>query len=335
MKKKQTGNRAELGNGEWRIGNRYCCTKNYSTSEVNSSNKKKLRSTPFVSNLVPLFPITYSLFPILISLFFVSCISLVDKTGRALDGSAFKEKKIAVYKTAKDNPAGMEILELINKQNERSFQISLSLYPAMKIRGTRPDKNGNFNLVSLEYLGGNTHGWNEYSLEIVGEGKLFLTGKAAALSIQHGIEPVQISSGKIRRYDTRLTGEEALTGLRNRRERITALAEWMKEQENVPAAVTIKEFEKNWKPVLFPEIVSKKKRPQGWQAENDRLEKAEDVKWNTGYTERVFSEALRNIRDSGTMLRDWEEALEWIYIEYNWENIIKQFSKETILDRIK
>ena len=267
--------------------------------------------------------------------FFTGCLSLVEITGRALDGSAFKEKRIAVYKTEKDSPVGMEVRELMDKQGERSFQISLDQYPAMKLRGTKPDSQGNFNLVLLEYLGGNTQGWNEYSLEIVGEGKLFLTGTEAVLSIQHGMETVQISSGKIRRYDTRITGDEALTGLRNRMERITALTEWMKEQENAPGPVDIKEFEKYWRPLIFPEIVSKKKRPVGWQAESDLWERAEDVNWNKTYTERVFPEALRNVRDSGTMLRDWEEALEWLYIKYNWENIIEIFSKKTNLNRIK
>ena len=63
----------KLGNGKWGIGNRYCCTKNNSTSELYSGTTKKLRSMPFALNLAPPFPILHSLFPILIYLLFVSC----------------------------------------------------------------------------------------------------------------------------------------------------------------------------------------------------------------------------------------------------------------------
>jgi hypothetical protein len=40
---------------------------------------------------------------------------------------------------------------------------------------------------------------------------------------------------------------------------------------------------------------------------------------------------LREIRNSGTMLRDWEEALPWIFIECKWEKIMELLSRETIL----
>jgi len=267
------------------------------------------------------------------ALIFSGCVSIVEKTGQALDGSAFAEKRTALYRTEKNAEIPMEIWEMRNKAGENSYLIMLHQFPAMKIRISAPDYQGEFNTVSLEYLGGNTNGWNEFQLNLYGQGILKIDDNTAKLSVPGGIEPVQISQGRIRRYETRITGNDALTGLRNRRERILAVTEWMNDFENTQ--MTRKNFERHYKPILFPETVRKNNRPQDWLQENDNFIKAEDIRWNTGYTERVFPEILWNIRNSGTMLRDWEEAIEWLYIEYNWERILEQLSRENIMFKTK
>jgi len=258
------------------------------------------------------------------------CVSLVDKAGQALDGSAFAEKKTAVYKAQ-----GMELWEMRNKAGENSLIIMLSKYPTMKLRASNPDEMGEFNLVSMDYLGGSPQGWNEFRLDLAGEGKLILDGATATISVRPDIESIQISFARIKRYDTRLSGNEALTGLRNRHERIKAIAEWMNGREDPNKEMNVKNFEKYWKPILFPEIVFKKKRPQDWRRENDKWNRAESINWNKGYTERLFPEELREIRNSGTMLRDWEEAIDWIYNEYEWSRIKEMLAQETILKKRK
>ena len=268
--------------------------------------------------------------------FYSGCVSVVEKTGRMLDGSAFAEKKITRYRSQKKKGAeiDMEITVVQNKAGEHSVIITLGDFPMMKMRGTSPNDNGEFFITSLEYLGGNVQGWNEYTLDMSGEGSLFL-GETASIVISEEIEPVQISAGRIQRYDTRITGGEALASLRNRRERIIVTVKWMASVDGAPEKQAIKDFEKYWKPLLFPEMVSKKKKPSGWQREGDEFVKAEDIRWNAGYTERVFPEELRPVRNSGTLLRDWEEALSWIYLEYEWENIKKTLSRQNILQQTK
>jgi hypothetical protein len=203
----------------------------------------------------------------------------------------------------------------------------------MKIRGSMPDVTDSFYLTSQEYLSGNVHGWNEFTLELLGAGSLILQ-EEAVMVITEEIEAVQITRGRIHRYDTRITGSDALAGLRNRRERITSLVEWMASYDR-PEIQTLKEFETYWKPVLFPEMVSNKIKPYGWQQEGDIYIKAEDIRWNTGYTDRTFKEELKPVRNSGTLLRDWEEAISWIYLEYEWENIVKLLSQEITFTKIK
>jgi len=257
------------------------------------------------------------------------CVSVMEKTGRVIDGSAFAEKKVALYRAG-----DMEVTVVQNKKKEQSVLITMKDFPMMKIRSSVPDENGEIYLISLEYLAGSINGWNEYTLDILGEGTLFLD-ENPSFTIKENIEPIQISTGRIHRFDTRITGSEALTSLRNRRERIAAAVEWMASTEDAPKGQTIEDFEKYWKPVFFPEMVSGKKRPSDWKQEGDVYKKAEDIRWNTGYTERVFNEELVPVRDSGTLLRDWEEALPWIYLEYEWENIKERLSRQNTLQFIK
>jgi hypothetical protein len=254
----------------------------------------------------------------------------MEKAGQTLDGSGRAEKKVAEYRTPL-----LAIQQMRSKTGEDSLLITVSKFPAIKVRGSAPGERGEFTITSLDYLASSPHGWNEYRLDLSGTGSFVLGETTATLFIPEEIETVGISSGRIRRYDTRITGTEALTSLRNRRERLLALAEWMNDPENPAAKVCISKraFEQYWKPILFPEITAKKKRPALWRQEGDRWVRAEDIRWNASYTERVFPEVLRPIRDSGTMLRDWEEAIDWIYIECEWPRITEVLLGETVLQK--
>lgn len=262
-------------------------------------------------------------------LLFSSCLSVMEKAGQFADGSS--EKTIARYA---DTGKNMEIRQVKNKAGSQSILINLNKYPYMKIRAGLPDAENEFNLICLEYLSGSVAGWNEYKLDLMGTGTLVLN-ESVSIKISDDIEPVQISAGRIQRYDTRITGGDALTNLRNRRERILALSEWMSSREEAPKELELKAFEEYWKPVLFPELTPKKSRPAEWEKEGDIYVTAEDIKWNASYTEREFTEQLGIIRNSGTMLRDWEDAVSWIYLEYEWEKIKSALSRETTLVKTK
>jgi len=265
------------------------------------------------------------------------CVSLMEKTGKALDGSAFAEKKIARYRAREKEGAefDMELLHAQNKAGQRLLLVSQNKFPAVQLRVTEPDSEGKFYASSIDYVSSSTAGWNQYSMELSGTGLCVLSDTAAAFSLNSDIEKVQITRGKIRLYETTLTGGEAVNNLRNREDRIEAIAEWMKEREDAPQGLDRRAFAAYWKPILFPEISPKRKRPAGWQIDGDTYARAEEIRWNTGYSRRVFPEPFWPVRDSGTLLRDWEEALEWIYLQYEWETFIGMFFDEITLKRVK
>jgi hypothetical protein len=94
-------------------------------------------------------------------------------------------------------------------------------------------------------------------------------------------------------------------------------------------------FEKYWKPILFPELVSPKKRPAAYTAGEPRFVRGEDIRWNAAYTQAVFPETLRPLRDSGTLLRDWEEAAAWIYLTAEWDPLLQSVTKELFFATVK
>jgi len=271
----------------------------------------------------------YRITCLIVSLLFMGCVSMMERSGRVIDGSVFAEKKLAVYRAE-----GLELTVAENRDSVQSVIISINKFPMIKLRCAMPNDEGVFFLSSLEYLAGNTHGWNEFSLQMLGSGRLLLEENAVLEHVKD-IEQIQITAGRIHRYDTRLTGNEALTALRNRNERIKALSEWMVSVEDAPKGQPIKEFSNYWKPILLPETVSKRKAPTDWRHTEDSFERAEDINWNTCYTTRLFPDELHTVRNSGTLLRDWEEALFWIYFMYEWENIVNLFSQNINLQKIK
>jgi hypothetical protein len=263
------------------------------------------------------------------------CSSLVNLGGRALDGSAFNEKTLTRYRSlAKEGLGELELREVLPKEGNSYFTVSPGLMPALVFVGSAPQA-GSFRLDSLRFLSPNLVGWNEFTRELSGGGLLRVEGDRAVLRLEGPVDPLDINGGKIRQKDTRLSGEQALQALRNREDRIAALTQWMHSRERVPAFTGQREFEKYWKPILFPELVSRRKRPETWSETGALWARAEDVRWNLSYTEMLFSGELQKIRNSGTLLRDWDEAAAWIYLEYEWDKIISLLGEEIQFIKIK
>jgi hypothetical protein len=256
------------------------------------------------------------------------CVSLVEKAGGLLDGSARTEKILRRYRS---EARGIEFRELENSGRPEAA-ILLDRLPTVKLRVSPPDSRGFFSLESLEFLAGSLSGWHQFSLALSGQGEFLPQGGNAAVRLTGPVEGLDITGGKIRLDERRLNGEEALVSLRNRYERIKALGDWMKSQSDVPltASENREYFEKYWKPLLLPEIIRSGRRPGSFKNRDGPWVRAEYVSWNAGYTEDLFPAELADYRNSGALLRDWEETVEWIYLEYAWDRIFQILREEGI-----
>ena len=253
---------------------------------------------------------------------------MVQKGGELLEGNAFSEMELACYRSVKAGKAPtIELKEKRLYDGKTAVEITSSQWPGLTLRGSPPRGNGSIDLYEADILSSHVQGWNELTLEIKGKAVFWDPKKTGGmLRIDGEVERIRVTSGKIRLKGSRLTGDAALTVLRNRRERILALTEWMNSWTETngenPVSGTQKEFEDHWKKLLFPELVSKKKRPPQYS------------EWGRRYTEYLFPETLWEYRNSGALLRDWEEALPWIYMEYSWNYIFSSIS-DTNLEKTR
>jgi hypothetical protein len=134
---------------------------------------------------------------------------------------------------------------------------------------------------------------------------------------------VAITHGALKRDDTVIKGTEALAILQNRLDRIDALAAWMTQSGYARQFADQKDFEQYWRVILLPETVSRKNRPALFAAET-AYTTAEGYQWNTAYTALLFppeeeipqNAELAKMRNSGALLRDFEEAVPWILFQY-------------------
>jgi hypothetical protein len=222
------------------------------------------------------------------------------------------------------------------RDSSERLAVAVEAHPTLLFYGTAPDAAGRVMLTGCSFLASGVDGWNEFLADAAGEAVFSADdGGAARFFLTQPLETGEISFARLRRADTRLTGERAVSVLSNRRERLRALADWMKEQPGAPAFKSRREFEAYWKPVLLPETVPARKRPADWQKTDAEWVFAEETRWNAAYTKRLFPEALQPLRDTGALLRDWEEAAAWLYLEYDWDNVVQSLTEGLTLTKTR
>ena len=241
-------------------------------------------------------------FLLVLLILFSGCASIVQFTGELLDGRAFSEKSLSVYRSV--SGPRTELRDVLLNNGEKEIVITSRAYPGLKLRGRRMANNALF-FTQAEFVSYHIHGWNEFTLELSGTGNFYESGSLAILNMPITPEGIVISGGKIRYKESRIGGDTALARLRNRQDRILALTEWMAQFET-PVFLSQKEFENYWKALIFPELVSKNKR-------------------TANYQHYILPDDLFELKNSGTLLRDWEESLSWIYLEYTWDGIAAFF----------
>ncbi|MDR2663219.1 MAG: hypothetical protein LBC31_09510, partial [Treponema sp.] len=236
---------------------------------------------------------------IMTALLLSGCTALAEKSGQLLEGSLLAEKTTGRFRYLP--PEGSRVRRrredefflrrLRSRDNSETFSLSPAAWPGLSFRfavlpgpgessggaaeggsesggGPQGGSGGTAELVSLScsFLCSSYSGWNEFTLDLSGTGRLTVRDRTYTLTFT-GLEAMDISRGRIRRGDLRISGGEALRALRNRRERIDALIRWMY-LFGAPDFTGRKGFELYWKPLLFPEVVSKKNRPSGYEEIN-------------------------------------------------------------------
>ncbi len=164
---------------------------------------------------------------------------------------------------------------------------------------------------TLDWFNNWPNGWTHASFRLDGKAALQRTAAGWTLAIIKAPELDIVESASIRYFDTYVRGEAALREFSHRWDRIQAAA------NDISTSVTDAPPSRDpdsLRKYLFPEVYGYEARPDPAHAKVA----AEGIVWNTDYTKAHFTETLRMLRDSGTLLRDYKEspglwllALEW------------------------
>ena len=154
------------------------------------------------------------------------------------------------------------------------------------------------------------------------------------------IEIVAVEDVKIRYRDTIIEHDAAVRQFQGRSDRIAAAVEilkengslfWSSEAEikyprySIKGSLKEKGFVNAVQQLFFPELF-------GYvspyiQSEKEEFIRADEYSWDAGYTKKVFPEHFHEVRNSGTIYRDWIESKRYFYFLYRYNEV---FGKEAV-----
>lgn len=255
------------------------------------------------------------------------------------------------YKNNIKNSKDLTKIE-IRKDNKGKewIEISSKLIDPIIFKGTfNIDESGDIDIYlnAMQFLAVWPNGWTEGEANIFAKLKLTKEENYYKCKIEEKFEIFEITKGAIRYQDDYYYDDKGLINVKNKFDRIIALNEFLKKQEGsqeffltpIFSSKTNKSYKDNFEKFLFPElfldsVVYKSSNFKITDPSNDLI-LGENILWNKKYTDNFFPEHLKNVRNSGTMLRDFEETIDLCFAEYNLNYFFDKFLTKQKLILIK
>ncbi len=210
-------------------------------------------------------------------------------------------------------PVRVELAKEIN--GARDVRVTWGALPEAVLRGqATADGSGGWKieLLRLDWFNNWQDGWTEAGFVISGSFDLSQGGAEAQILLTDKPEIDAPIVATIRYYDDYLNGDKALQQFTRRWNRIQAYAEFLRSR-----------FDESWysnqgsvRRFLFPELYGYDQPPSPKHASVT----VDSITWNTDYTKEVFPGNLRALRDSGTMLRDFQESQALWKLAFGWND---------------
>jgi len=235
--------------------------------------------------------------------------------------------------TEEADPSSSWSIDLISTEGEAFlFSMEGPLLESSEIRGEAfPEEDGSWliHLDTLEWFHNHPQGWTEGSFALWGTLRI---GPNAANSgwVMEVVESPWIDSvqeGRIRYKDSIIGGTRGRDLLHRRWMRVTTLSPLF--HENLPETHYLQihqnkkdksapYFEEHLGHFLLPEIYG---YPEGIAAavNPEALFYAQQREWDGLYSASILPEEWRDLRNSGTLYRDFKEGLPLLWVSYNWE----------------
>ena len=153
------------------------------------------------------------------------------------------------------------------------------------------------------------NGWTEGVYEASGMYRLSHKAGNTNITLQDEFTLWDIVSGEIRYFDTYHRGEDGFGKVKNRIDRMTEISRFLQEEKGFPPYCSEDEFLTAVEEFLFPEAAVM----------------GAGIVWDKGYSEKILPEQYVELRNSGTLYRDFEEAPELFYTIYNLDYVMNTF----------
>lgn len=193
----------------------------------------------------------------------------------------------------------------------------------LKGQARRDGESWALTIEKMDYFGNWAEGWTEASFEAEGELSLRPSLDAWTMDVARVPAIEKPVSASIRLNGDYYSGETALGLFSRRWDRIQAVAEVLKLR--FPGASFENDgFERGVRAFLFPEIYGYGQAGAPAPKPGHKTKLGESIRWDVEYSASAFPEALREIRNSGTMLRDFEEGRGLWRLAFSWDEFRNQ-----------
>jgi hypothetical protein len=299
---------------------------------------------------------------LLINIFFIlsGCALFRDLT-KSMDEPYRIGRVIEKYKgkitDGKDNFFSTEITIKKDIKGKKWAEItSPLLYAGIVSADVSSDENSNISLYinSFRYIATWNNGWTSGENEASGEITLTKNENNLAVNIKEPFELWDVTKGGVRYYDDYYVYENGERKVKERTERIKACVNLLKEQKYSPMPEYFRNlflklngeesFRKKTQILLFPETLlinkqyKEKKLPEVYtmpESIKGDIYLAEGFPWRKSYSKAVFPENMREIRDKGSLWRDYEEAGGLFIVFYNMDYYFNKILPNTIFVKSK
>jgi hypothetical protein len=253
------------------------------------------------------------------------------------------------------------ITVLHSRDGELIAEITSPYIPAITISGELHVDTGERSLLvtGCRMFAQWPNGWTEAEYEASGKFRFVHTSGGWTAIVEDEFELWNITAGEIRYYDTYYRGEDGIRKVRNRVERIREVCRVLQDEMGLPSffgrlglrSVFGEAFTTGVIRLLFPErdkfeklLEAGELPPTYYEAlipENGTSESSAvpapgservlggGILWRPDYTAAVLPDHLHELRDTGTMWRDWEEGPELFFSLYNLEYFFGDILSET------
>lgn len=165
------------------------------------------------------------------------------------------------------------------------------------------------------------NGWTEGVYEASGMYLLSDDDENARIRLQDEFTLWDIVTGEIRYFDTYYRGDDGFSKVKHRIDRMTEISRYLQEEKEFPRYYREDVFLTDVGEFLFPEATG---TDTGTGGENETALGA-GIFWDKSYSEKILPEQYVELRNSGTLYRDFEEAPGLFFTIYNLDYVMNTY----------